>query len=106
MISRLRSAALAAILTVGFAASASATSFCDIPSTSDGFVALRSGPSRSATIAARMQAGDEVMIMGDTPEGTSWFRVRWWKGQERHEKGFEKHSGTGWVHRSLLKDCG
>ncbi len=101
-----RTACLAVLLIIGSAGQAAATGFCEVPSTSDGFVALRKAPSTSAGMMARMKAGDEVMIVGDAAPRGRWFKVYWWRGQDRHEKGFEKPAGTGWVHGSLLKDCG
>ncbi|WP_163595004.1 hypothetical protein, partial [Klebsiella pneumoniae] len=43
-------------------APASATAFCAINQTSDGFVALRAAPDRNAATLARMKTGDDVML--------------------------------------------
>lgn len=106
MINPPRLSTLTVILVLASALPAAASSFCEVPSTSDGFVALRAGPSKSATLVARMKAGDEVMILEDTEPRGRWYRVQWWRGQDRLDKGFEHTSGKGWVHGSLLNDCG
>lgn len=84
---------------------ASATAFCNVKPTADGFVALRSGPAASAKMLGKMSAEDEVMI-GQRRKG-DWLEVTWWKGDDRHVKGFKASSGTGWVHRKLIEEeCG
>ncbi len=92
---------------VGFcltAAPAGATTFCQIKQSSDGFVALRSGPSPTARLVARMRPGDEVLTVGD-PAG-SWQEVQWWRGDERLSPPGRKSRATGWVNRRLIEDCG
>ncbi len=85
--------------------SASATSFCPLKQTRDGFVALRSGPSPSAKLVGRMKAEDEVQL-GQSRKG-DWIEVIWWRGDDRLAKGFDKVAGRGWAHRKLIADeCG
>jgi uncharacterized protein YraI len=93
---------LAATLLCALASHASATTFCEVRATSDGFVALRSGPSTSASIVARMRAGDEVLLGGERVG--AWESVRWWRAQERLDG--KPPRGTGFVHHGLVADCG
>lgn len=86
-------------------APASATAFCNLKKTKDGFVALRAGPSADAKLLARMTVKDEVMI--DEGQQGKWVEVTWWRGDDRLSK---KHGGRGmhgWVNGDLLGDlCG
>jgi hypothetical protein len=85
--------------------SASATSFCPLKPTQDGFVALRSGPSPSARLIGRMKADDEVQL-GESRKG-DWIQVTWWRGEDRLARGYDKVAGRGWVHRRLVaEECG
>lgn len=84
---------------------ASATLFCNVRSSADGFVALRAAPDAKAKLIGRMTANDEVMI-GLRKKG-QWVEVNWYRGEERHTKGFGAVSGRGWVHTKLIEDeCG
>jgi hypothetical protein len=84
---------------------AAATAFCQLKETRDGFVALRSGPSPSAKLVARMKAEDEVLL-GENRKG-DWIRVTWWRGDDRLTKGHDHVAGRGWVHRRLVaEECG
>ncbi len=92
---------------IGFclaAAPAEATVFCQIKQTGDGFVALRSAPSATARLVARMKPGDEVLTVGD-PSG-AWQEVQWWRGEERLSPIGRPARATGWVNRRLIEDCG
>ena len=98
------SAPLAGLLLLA-ALPAAATTFCPIPATRDGFVALRAGPSLGAKIVARMRPGDEMMPTVE--ERGAWVKARYWRGGERLTRGFGAHRATGWVHKSLIPDlCG
>lgn len=84
---------------------ASATAFCQLKETKDGFVALRSGPGASTRVIGRMKAEDEVLL-GEGRKG-DWQRVTWWRGDDRLVKGQDKVAGRGWVHRKLIaEECG
>lgn len=101
--------ASAALVFLGSMALASlpalATGFCTIKKTQDGFVALRAGPSADSRLVARMTSKDEVML-GESQRG-SWIEVTWWRGLDRHNKGFDASSGKGWVHKKLIdEECG
>lgn len=96
---------LAACALLALSLPASATAFCSIPQTRDGFVALRAGPSPNARLLARMRPGDEVML-GIEQTGR-WQQVRYWQGQSRHTDGSFARGRRGWVHGRLLGDnCG
>lgn len=99
----MRSIVLAAItaVTVQYA---HATEFCLIKQTADGFVALRANPSSTAGVISQMKPGEEVR-----PTGRSsgvWRFVHWWRGETRIASGVDKPDARGWVHRSLIEDCG
>lgn len=100
----LTAAAAVAAASLALAGPASATAFCMVKRTSDGFAAVRSGPTTDAPILARLRAGDEVMLVLD-PQGR-WQRVRWWRGQERVNDSRSTPRGEGWMHLSLVEDCG
>jgi hypothetical protein len=90
---------------------ASATLFCDIKKTPDGFVALRAQPNRTARLVARMKVGDEVLISGAIEPRNGWVHVTWWKGGrfkvEHPGGGYDKSDGEGWVYSNLVEDeCG
>jgi len=90
--------------------SASATEFCGIRKTPDGFIALRDQPTARGKLVARMKPGDEVMLNNIVEEKNGWARVYWWKGGRFHGqtvKGIESADGQGWVNGKLLGDeCG
>ena len=81
-----------------------ATEFCVIKSAKDGFVALRAKPARSGKLLARMQPEDEVQLL----EGQSgpWQKVMFWRDDTRTSLGYDKPTAIGWVHGSLIGDCG
>lgn len=97
-------AAGAIALNLFVALPASATAFCNIKRTSDGFAALRAAPDANARILARMRYTDEVML-GQGERGP-WREVTYWRGQSRHADGGFARGRPGWMHRSLLGDCG
>lgn len=99
-----RSAALATALAFGAGATAGATEFCMVKKTSDGFAALRSAPARDAAIIAKMQPGEEVRVTGRRT--TTWQYVHWWRGDTRIARGVSSPHARGWVHQSLIEDCG
>lgn len=97
-------AAGAVALNLFIALPASATSFCNIKRTSDGFAALRAAPDANARILMRMRHTDEVML--GLGERGPWREVTYWRGQTRHEAGGFGRGRKGWVHHSLLGECG
>jgi hypothetical protein len=102
---RLAAMAVAAVaLNLFVALPASATSFCEIKRTSDGFAALRAAPDAGARILARMRHTDEVML--GAGERGPWRQVTFWRGQSRHAEGGFGRGQQGWMHRSLLGECG
>ena len=90
---------------------ASATLYCEILKSPDGFAALRAGPDPKARLVARMRVGDEVLVNGGVERKGKWENVTWWKGgrfKKKHpEGGYDLPNAKGWVHSSLLGDtCG
>lgn len=85
------------------AGDASASLFCLVPETADGFVALRAAPGAQGRLILRMRAGDEVQIIEGGRGG--WSKVRHWPGDTRLAKGYEGFS-EGHVARRFLRDCG
>jgi hypothetical protein len=82
---------------------ASASLFCVLPATTDGFVALRAAPSVQGRLILRMKAGDEVQIIDGRRGG--WSKVRHWPGDTRLAKGYDGFT-EGHAARRFLKDCG
>ncbi|MBN8944344.1 MAG: SH3 domain-containing protein [Rhizobiales bacterium] len=85
-------------------APASATAFCAIKETSDGFVALRAAPDRNAATLVRMKAGDEVMLRAG--RRGAWQEVLYWPGGTRLERPGASAGRHGWVHAQLIDICG
>ena len=71
-------------------APASASLFCEINKSPDGFAALRAGPDPKARLVARMRVGDEALIDGGVERRGKWEYVTWWKGgrfKKKHPEG-------------------
>ncbi len=87
------------------ASPASATLFCPVMSTRDGFVALRDKPSMEGRIVVRMKSSDEIMLTNDEENG--WIKVLYWPGDTRLAKGYGTHR-SGWMHRRFVPkdECG
>ncbi|PPD45782.1 MAG: hypothetical protein CTY15_02675 [Methylocystis sp.] len=84
---------------------ASATAFCNLKETRDGFVALRAGPGAHAKQLARMTSRDEVMI-GQGEQG-DWIEVTWWRSDDRLSKKYGGRGLTGWMNKAFLDElCG
>lgn len=84
---------------------AAATAFCNLKPTADGFVALRAAPAPTAKLIGRMTSRDEVLL-GQGEKG-DWIEVTWWRGDDRHTKGYDRKAGHGWVNRKLIgEECG
>jgi len=103
------SALAAAVVLAGVSLSspqpASATAYCQLKATKDGFVALRSGPGAASKLIGRMKPDDEVLL-GEGRKG-DWQQVTWWRGDDRLVKGQDKVAGRGWVHAKLIaEECG
>lgn len=95
---------LAAALLLLAIAPVSATEFCGLRPTADGFVALRAAPSTKARLLARMRVGDEVLAQQGVRGG--WVEVLWWRGDTRLTHGF-RTGRRGWAVQSLIDDlCG
>jgi uncharacterized protein YraI len=87
------------------ASPASATIYCGLKKTADGFVSLRTGPSADAPLILKMKPGDEVQI--DQGEQNGWIKVIWWRGDDRLSKRYGGAGRQGWMNRALHDDmCG
>jgi hypothetical protein len=95
--------AVAALLALP--APASATAFCNLKKTKDGFVALRAGPDAHTRQLARMTSRDEVML-GEGQQG-EWIEVTWWRGDDRLSRKYGGRGLIGWMNRAFLDElCG
>lgn len=100
---------LVPLVVVGHAPGVSATTYCLIKATKDGFVALRERPDAGARLLQRMKAGDEVLPT-DERQGP-WVRVNHWAGGRfasgTTAKG-DKPTARGWMHSRLIEkdSCG
>jgi hypothetical protein len=94
------------------AATAEARYACAVKRTSDGFAALREGPSARHRMVARMRPQELVGIMHpdtkDLKRSGDWLWARWYPGTRRTADhtptGNERTARTGWVHDRLI-DC-
>lgn len=84
---------------------------CEIRQTADGWVALRSTPSVSGQIVARMVPG-HVLVLDRTGNTLvmrgKWFRAAYYPGEAMPNPGDPGHDKIrkGWVHTSVVGDCG
>lgn len=88
---------------------ASATEFCNVKRTADGFVALREAPDPQSGLVGRMTHGDEVLGDPTVESRNGWIFVTWWKGGRFRPGGYEfdKPTGKGWVNSRLIEEeCG
>jgi hypothetical protein len=96
-----------AILALG-AGQASATTYCNVQRTKDGFTALRANPSASSRLVAKMRVGDEFQAHSESRG--QWIKATWWKGgrfKTQRDVGYDPPNASGWVHSSLVpEDCG
>lgn len=109
-----RAALLGATLTALLAipTPAAARYACAVKPTSDGFVALRSGPSVRGSVVGRMRARELVGLLHPDKEEITrsgdWLFVRWYPGTRRTATSIpdadERIARTGWV-RDRLIDC-
>lgn len=100
-------AGLLAAASIGVASEASATAYCSVMQTRDGFVALRAGPSASSRLIAKMRVGDEFQAHSESKG--KWMKATWYRGGRFKSGGptYDPPSGCGWVHLSLIGDeCG
>lgn len=105
---RFHAAALAlagALAATVFATPASASLFCPVMKTRDGFVALRDKPGMDGKILVKMKSRDEIMLTIDEENG--WIKVLYWPGDTRFTKGYGAHR-SGWMHRRFIPpdQCG
>ncbi len=49
-----------------------------------------------------MKPEDEVLI-GLRQKGR-WIEVTWWRGQDRHTKGYHQIAGKGWVNSKWVEE--
>ncbi len=83
---------------------------CAVNRTSDGFVALREGPSARHPMIAKMRAHELVDTMDEETQDRvisgNWIRVTWYAGSRRTSFSVperENRKGRiGWMHRDLI----
>jgi hypothetical protein len=83
---------------------------CAVERTSDGFVALRNGPSARHQMIARMRPQELVNTMDEVTEDRvisgNWIRVTWYAGTRRTAFSIPDMSRltgrVGWVHYGLI----
>jgi len=104
---------LSALLVILFAATpASATDFCVVQKSADGFVALRSKPSADGALLRRAQAGHTVIIQksksGDQIAHGSWLRVMHFAepAPPLISDPAYKTGMVGWIHSRYVDECG
>lgn len=94
---------------IATAGTASATEFCNVKRTPDGFVALRAAPDANAKLVGRMTHKDEVLGDPTIESRKGWIFVTWWKGSRFRAGGYEfgKPTAKGWVNsRFIEEECG
>ncbi len=85
---------------------------CEVLPTSDGFAALRAGPSADARMIARMKTGHSVHLrarnQGEVIRSGPWTQVIYWPNGELYLPSQpEFRTGQiGWVAQRLIGDCG
>lgn len=94
--------ALCLAATIFAATPAAATTFCEAAPTSDGFVALRSGPSPQSRQLVAVKTGETVQLLS-TRRG-AWQKATYWPIEWRTDG--RSQGPTGWIRRNLLTDCG
>lgn len=96
---RTRILALTGLLLAG-TLPASATAFCEVKATRDGFVALRAKPDAGAKLLLKVRTGDDVQL-DDTRKVTKGWQPVIWRGADR------TGNTVGWMRASLLSnECG
>ena len=98
------SASVAALVALaGLAAGitpASATAFCEVRKTSDGFVALRDAPNANGKRLWRLKAGDMVQLDTTRANAKGWTAVIYRSEDRTIER-------VGWVAERLIeRECG
>ncbi len=86
---------------------------CAVKRSSDGFVALRDGPSAKHSLVARMKPQELVGLLHppdytDIVQEGNWVLARWYPGTKRTAMHVpemdESKSRSGWVNKRLI-DC-
>lgn len=94
---------LVAAFLVAAAEPASATVFCNILKSHDGFVALRAAPNADSRLVARMKEDDEVQMLESKGR---WMQVTHWHGDQRLDPKTRGNTRTGWVNKRYVSECG
>ncbi len=89
-------------LALGHAVPASATTYCYVRPTTDGFVALRAAPDAGSRMLTRMRSGEEVLLEGGR-QGI-WRQAHLMR-RSGSEDGYFGPSPGGWVHSGLIHRC-
>ena len=98
---------LAALLVAGcfLPGAAHASLYCEIVATKDGFAAVRSAPSRSASVVRKHPQG-ELILLDDTRRPPA--QAKDWQAVSIEAAGSKRVVARGWVHKSRIKpdSCG
>ncbi len=107
MRNRLNARRFAALLVAGclLPGAAHASLYCEIVATKDGFAAVRSAPSRSASIV-RKHTQSEPILLDDTRRPPA--NAKDWQAVSIEATATKRIVARGWVHKSLIKrdSCG
>lgn len=94
------------------ASQASATDFCIVQKSANGFVALRSRPSADGALLVRAKPGEAVVIQksaaGDQIVSGPWLRVMHFPDTvvpQKTDPTF-KLGRAGWMHKRFVDECG
>ncbi len=85
---------------------------CEVLPTSDGFAALRAGPSPEARLLVRMKTGHNVHLrarnQGEIIRSGAWTQVMHRPDGELYQPGDPQYrtGRVGWVAQRLIGDCG
>ena len=109
---RMRTCLIACLLLLLGASQASATEFCLVQKSPDGYVALRAKPGADGSLLVRAKLGEAVVIQKDA-DGNQivsghWLRVMHFPDTVVPPKSDPtyKRGRIGWMHRRYIDECG
>jgi len=108
----MRTCLIACLLLLLGASQASATEFCLVQKSPDGYVALRAKPGADGSLLVRAKLGEAVVIQKDA-DGNQivsghWLRVMHFPDTVVPPKSDPtyKRGRIGWMHRRYIDECG